>query len=435
MSPAPVPAAEARNVLVIGAGLVGLCSALWLQRLGHRVTIADRDPPLPGSSYRHACSYGNACTVASYAVIPVATPGIAWRVPGMLADPAGPLAIMWRYMPALAPWLRAFIASSTAQEVERIATILQGLLANAEAAYAPLHKDAGTEALIRREGALYLYKSDAEFNADQERFALYARHGIRFDMLDKSAIHDLEPNLAPIYHRGILFRDGHHFNSPKAVAMAFAAHFQARGGEFLSGEVLALNPTATGLRAELGHAAHEYDRAVVAGGAWSKDLARKVGDDILLDTERGYHVLYPDAGHLLNRPVCFAEQGFYMVPMADGLRAAGTVELGGLKLPMRKARTDAIRTSVARFVPQAGHGTDEWMGFRPSMPDSLPVIGRSPSEPRVIYAFGHGHIGLTLAGVTGRLIADLVCDRQPFIDLNPLRPVRFSPWGRPLASR
>jgi len=432
MVPERLPDDQTRTVVVIGAGLVGLTSALWLQKLGHRVTIIDRDPPLPGSSYRHACSYGNACTIAPYAVTPVAMPGIVWRVPGMLANPEGPLSIMWQYMPQLAPWLFGFIACSTKPQVERIANVLGTILRHAEAAYAPLHEAAGSGHLVRRNGCFYLFKSAAEFEADRPHIELCERHGTRMDMVSKDDIRDLEPNLAPVYHCGVWFRDAHHLFSPKEVAFAFARLFEAQGGRFVAGEVRGLTSTITGLMAELGHDRVEGERLVITAGAWSKSLARMVGDDVLLDTERGYHVLYPEAGDLINRPICYAEQGFYMVPMADGLRAAGTVELGGLKAPMRKARTDAIRKSVARFVPKAGHGTDEWMGFRPSMPDSLPVIGRSPVDPRVSYGFGHGHIGVTLAAVTGRLIGDLVSDRTPFIDLTPLRPNRFTAWGKPL---
>jgi glycine/D-amino acid oxidase-like deaminating enzyme len=163
------------------------------------------------------------------------------------------------------------------------------------------------------------------------------------------------------------------------------------------------------------------DHVVVASGAWSGALARQAGDRVLLDTERGYHVLYPGAGQLLGRPVCYPAHGFYMTPMADGLRAAGTVELGGLSAKADPRRTDMIRKGVALLLPGAGEATSEWLGFRPSMPDSLPVIGNSPASPRITYAFGHGHLGVTLAGISGRLVADLVSGRQVAINLSPLR--------------
>ncbi|MGF7159422.1 D-amino-acid dehydrogenase [Rhodoligotrophos appendicifer] len=432
----PVAADSVREVAVVGAGLVGLCSALWLQRLGHSVTLIDSEPPLPGSSYENATSFGNACTVAPHAVIPVATPGIGRRVPAMLANPEGPLAIMWPYLPRLAPWLRGFLASSTPDEMERIGGILRGLLDLADAGYQPLYEDARVNHLLRHAGCLYLFKTEAEHAAAREDTIFRERHGVRMDHLDSNAIRDLEPNLAPLYHRGLLFRDAYTFDTPKAVAFAFAQAFLGHGGTIVAGRVRALSPTPQGIRIALeGADDHLAERAVIAAGSWSRPLAKSIGDDVLLDTERGYHVLFPEGGNLLNRPVCYAEHGFYMTPTSEGLRAAGTVELGGLTAPARTVRTRAIRKAVAKLVPRAGEGTREWLGFRPSMPDSLPVIGQSPSDLRVIYAFGHGHIGLTLAGITGRLVADLLSGRPTPIDMGPLRPVRFGAFGRPLPGR
>jgi D-amino-acid dehydrogenase len=175
---APLPETERRHVLVIGAGLVGLASALWLQKAGHRITVIDRQPPLAGASYEQACSYGNACTIAPHSVVPVATPGIAWRVPGMLANPLGPLAIVWRYLPHLAPWLRAFVASSRKDEVERIAAVLSGLLIQADAGWQPLVHEAGAKALERRHGCLYLYKTEAQFQAAEPEMLLRERHDV-----------------------------------------------------------------------------------------------------------------------------------------------------------------------------------------------------------------------------------------------------------------
>ncbi|MEK1931166.1 MAG: FAD-dependent oxidoreductase [Pararhizobium sp.] len=425
----PLPETERRHVLVIGAGLVGLGSALWLQKAGHHVTIIDRGPPLGDAPYEQACSYGNACTVAPHSVVPVATPGIAWRVPGMLLNPLGPLAIVWRYLPYLAPWLRAFLASSGKAEVERIATVLSDLLAQADAAWRPLVDEAGAQPLERRHGCLYLYKSEAQFQAAESDMRFRERHGIALDRLGASAISDLEPNLAPLYHRGVLFRDAYTFSSPRLLAFALAKAIVKRGGTFVAGDARGLEATEAGVRVRVAGAVVTADHVVVAGGAWSRTLARQIGDEILLDTERGYHVLFPSAGTLLTRPVCYPEHGFYMTPMADGLRAAGTVELGGLSAPPNPGRTAMIRKGVQTLLPGAGEGTREWLGFRPSMPDSLPVIGNSLATSKVTYAFGHGHLGLTLAGITGRLVANLVSKQRPSIDLTPLRPERFSRLG------
>ena len=424
-----LPETERRHVLVVGAGLVGLCSALWLQRCGHRVTLIDREPPLDGARWRQACSYGNACTMALHGVVPVATPGVLWRVPGLLRDPLSPLAVVWRYLPHLAPWLRGFLASSGKAEMERIAGVLAGLLQSAATSWRPLIDEAGAQHLERRAGCLYLYRTKAEFEAAERDNQLRERHGVRLDRLDAKTIRDLEPNLAPLYHRGVLFRDASTIDSPKALAFALADAIRKRGGTLVRGEAKGLAPTHAGVTLTADGREHHGDHMVIASGAWSRKLAEQVGDHILLDTERGYHVLFPSAGKLLHRPVCYAGQGFYMTPMADGLRAAGTVELGGLDAPANPARTRVIRSLVAKLLPGAGEASDDWLGFRPSMPDSLPVIGAAPSCPRVTYAFGHGHLGLTLAGVTGRAVAELVSGRPTSVSLDALRPDRFNRWG------
>ncbi|EJC83019.1 glycine/D-amino acid oxidase, deaminating [Rhizobium leguminosarum bv. trifolii WSM2297] len=421
----PLLDAERRHVAVVGAGLVGLCSALWLQRTGHRVTIIDPAPPLGDASYRQACSYGNACTFAPHGVVPIATPGVIWRVPGMLLNPLGPLAIVWRYLPQLTPWLRAFLASSTKAEVERIAATLAVLLSHADAAWQPLVTQAGAERLKRHDGCLYLYKTQAQFRAADAENELRERHGVAMDQLDQADIRSIEPNLAPLYHKGVLFRDAYVFSSPRQLAFALAQTLVTGGGEIVRGEVSAIEPRDDGIGLRIADKQILADHVVVAAGAHSRKLTTSVGDRVLLDTERGYHVLFPQAGNLLSRPVCYPEHGFYMVPMSDGLRAAGTVELGGLAAPLNPRRIAMIREGVKKLLPGAGEGSNEWLGFRPSMPDSLPVIGNSRRSPRLTYAFGHGHLGLTLSALTGYLVSELVAGRTPAIDLTPLRPDRF----------
>jgi glycine/D-amino acid oxidase-like deaminating enzyme len=422
---APLPISERKHVAIIGAGFIGLCAALWLQRLGHRITIIDREPPLDDASYRQACSYGNACTVAPHGVVPVATPGIVRHVPRMLLNPMGPLAIVWRYLPQLTPWLRAFLASSSKAEVDRISSVLASLLEHADAAWRPLLVQAGAEGLRRDNGCLYLYKTDVQYRTAEFGNSLRERHGVGMDRLGKADIRNLEPNLAPLYERGVLFRDAYAFSSPKQLAFALAREIIAQGGQFKRAEVQHIEERGDGVILHLPGERLAADHCLVAAGAHSGKFTRLLGDRVLLDTERGYHVLFPQAGSLLSRPVCYPDHGFYMVPMADGLRAAGTVELGGLSAPMNPKRTVMIRRGVAQLLPDAGEATEEWMGFRPSMPDSLPVIGRSPKSNRVTYAFGHGHLGLTLGAVTGYLVAQLTAGVSPLVDIVPLHVNRF----------
>lgn len=425
IAPAPVPASELKQVVVIGAGIVGLCSALWLLRIGHRVTIIDRMPPAPGQDFGSACSYVNATTIALHGCVPVATPGIAWRVPGLLLDPQGPLAICWQYLPRLMPWLVHFLRASTTGEVERIAGVLSQLLLLADACYAPLLEEAGATGLLRRNGCLYLYKTPQKFKAAQAEFDLRQRHQVSMDVLNEAQIRALEPRLAPLYYRGVLFKDAYTIDGPHQLVLQLAAAIRARGGEFVQGEAEHLIPGAGGVEVAVGEKRYRADRVVVAGGAWSKKLARQLGDKVLLDTERGYNVFFGEAKDVLSRPVCYPEHGFYMVPVMGGLRAAGTVELGGTQRPPNMARAARIASVAKSLLPELRAPSTQGMGYRPSMPDSMPVIGTSPSDARVIHAFGHGHLGLTMGAVTGCLVADLVSGHAPLIDVSPLRPDRF----------
>lgn len=417
--------AQRNSVIIVGAGMVGLCTALWLQRAGHRVIVIDRRPPGHNKPYDHAASYGNACTIAVQACLPVATPGIAKQVPGMLLDPEGFLTINWRYLPRLFPWLISFLRASRTTEVERIAVILAQLLSRATEGYMPLIEEARLSDLLRYGGCLYLYKTEEKYRAGQEHMELRRRLGVAMEDIDAAGVRELEPNLAPLYRRGVLYKDAYMFDSPHRVAIGLADAIRARGGRFVEGEGDNVHIRPDGIEIRGGDEKLTADYIVVAGGAWSKKITKQVGDRVPLETERGYHVMFPEAAGLLNRPVCYAEHGFYMTPLSDGLRCAGTVELAGLDAPPNPVRTRAIVQSARKLVPQLGSAGKEWLGFRPSLPDSLPVIGPSPRSPRVIYAFGHGHIGLTLAGITGKLVSELVSGQAPSVDLAPLRANRF----------
>jgi len=421
----PVPAISRQHIIVIGAGVVGLSCALWLQRAGHRVSVCDPQPPLPGVSYESSCSFGNACTVAYASCIPVATPGIVRGVPHMLLSRTSPLSIFWRDLPQLAPWLLSFLRSSRPGELRRIVAVLGRLLRLADAGHAPLIADARLEHLVRRGGCMYLYSTEDKFKAARQDIALREEQGVRLQVLDARAVREREPGLAPRYAKGVVFQDVYSLDTPHRYMLGLARLFQDRGGVFIQASAQDIVRQDGALFISTAGGPHEADTVVVSAGAWSRRLARGLGDRVRLDAERGYHVMFPGSQSLLSAPACYPEYGFYMTPLSEGLRAAGTVELGGLGQPMRPVRTQAIERVARQLLPGLGERGGEWLGFRPSMPDSLPVIGRSPRDPRVVYAFGHGHIGLTLGGITGRLVADLVGGRQPVLDLHPFRPDRF----------
>lgn len=421
-----VPAQTPRHVAVVGAGVVGLSAAVWLQRAGHAVTLFDKNDPLDSQGWRRASSFGNSCTFAAGSCLPVAMPGILRSVPRMLADPDGPLALRWGDLPRLLPWLAAFLRSSSVAEVERIVAELGRLIRAAGPAQESLLEEAGAGHLARRNGCLHVFKSQASFDAARRGIELRSREGVAMTILSHDDLREREPNLAPSsYHNGLLFEDGWHLDTPYDYALALAGLFRRRGGTFRAAEIAALSPREAGVALAGDPDAQLFDSVVVAAGAWSRRLARSVGVNVLLDVERGYHVLFPEDGGLLTTPTCYPEHGFYMTPTGEGMRVAGTVELGGLDKPPRPNRTATIERVARTLLPALGRRDGDWMGFRPSMPDSLPAIGASPHDGRVIHAYGHGHIGLTLAAVTGRLVAELVSGQRPSLDLSALRPDRF----------
>lgn len=413
------------HVLIVGSGAVGLSCALWLLKTGHRVTVFDPNPPLEGIDYRSACSFGNACSIAYGAVTPVAMPGILKDVPSMLANPLAHLSIQWRNFPELIPWLLQFIRSSKSDRVLEIVNELAELLRLAEAGIAPLLQESSSRNLIRNRECLYLYKSEEKYLQAQYGLQLRASQGVRMETLDAAQIYEREPHLTPVYHKGVLFLDAYSLESPHVYMKNLAKCILQRGGQFVRQHVdeIVLGDNHVQLSGH-GVLSERADQVVVAAGAWSKKILHPK-DQVLLNTERGYHVMFPDSGKLLTTPTCYPEHGFYITPMMDGIRAAGTVDLGGLGAAPNLKRIEVIEKATRQLVQGLGPTGDTWLGHRPSMPDSLPVIGQSPHNKRIIYAFGHGHLGLTLAGITGRLVAEIAGGHTLSKNINALRPQRF----------
>lgn len=414
-----------QHVLVIGSGAIGLSCALWLLMSGHRVTVFDPHPPLDDIDYRGACSFGNACSIAYGAVTPVAMPGILKDVPSMLSNPLAHLSIQWRNFPELIPWLLQFIRSSKSERVLEIVNELTELLRLAEAGISPLLQESGSQNLIRNRECLYLYHSEEKFQKAQYGLQLRANQGVRMETLDAAQIHEREPHLAPVYHKGVLFLDAYSLESPYVYMKNLANCILQRGGKFVHQHIDEIVMGNDHVQLSGGGVISEQaDQVVVAAGAWSKKLLHP-HDQVLLNTERGYHVMFPDAEKLLTTPTCYPEHGFYMTPMMDGIRAAGTVELGGLGRAPNPKRIEVIEKATRQLILGLGPSGDTWLGHRPSMPDSLPVIGHSAHNKRIIYAFGHGHLGLTLAGITGRLVAEIAGGHALSKNINALRPHRF----------
>ncbi len=410
-----------RRVAVIGAGIVGVCSALCLQRDGFQVSLIEREGPGAGASF------GNGAVIGEEAVVPVATPGILGKVPGLLFDPLGPLALRWSYLPRLAPWLLRFVAASRRDRVEEISIALKALLEGTFEAFDRLLALADARDLLRRTGWLAVYETERGLADTQPLLDLQRRRGVRFDVLEAEQLRQFEPALAPIFARGVYYPDvGYTVNSQRLVQV-LADAFQRLGGTLEIAEARGFEIGPAGPRAVVtDRGALPCEAVVVAAGAWSKHLAAQLGSRPPLDTERGYHVQFPEPGVAPRLPVFSTERAFVASPLEVGLRVAGTVELGGLEAAPNWDRAEVLLGHAKRWFPglKTG-GMTRWMGFRPSMPDSLPVIGRSPRFSNVIFAFGHGHCGMMMSARTGEIVAALLADRDPGLDMSPYRVERF----------
>jgi D-amino-acid dehydrogenase len=407
------------QVAVIGAGFVGLSSAYWLIKDGHQVTLYDPAGAAGGASF------GNAGTFANYACIPVNNPTVFRDLPHYLLSGSSPLRLRWGYLPQLMPWLLGFLRSSTTARYTHSATALASLLGRAQEGYTDMVAEAGLAGFIRERECLYLYSSMAAFEASQPTLELRRSLGVKSRILNKPEIRALEPALQPLFERGALFEGSWHLSDPSAFLVALQSWLLAKGMQMRATSVLSIQPQSEGVVLGTPEGSAQHDYVALCAGAHSKPLAAQCGDDVPLEAERGYHLMYPGTSHLISRPVGWAERGFYMTPMAQGIRVAGTVELAGLGPVKHQGLMDLLHFSSQKALPQLGQPTAPWLGFRPTLPDGLPVLGRSRASKRVVYAFGHQHIGLTLGGLSGMLVADQVADRASVVDLKPFAATRF----------
>lgn len=406
------------EIAIIGAGVVGLAIAERLSAEGRQVLLIDPNPPGSGASY------GNAGTIADYAVLPVGTPGVLKNLPALLFDRNSPLAIRRAALPTLAPWLARFALQSLPGAARRNAAAIAGLLADACPLWQDLAARIGGQAVLQPKGALYLYESKSAFRDAKADMAHRRSLGIAVDLITPDELSQLEPALPPIEGGAAYFTNAVFMSDPGQMVGLLASHVAAQT-QLLPGRVDRLERRDGG--ATLGGEGFTVKarRVVIAAGAHSRDLTRQAGDRIPLDTERGYHVEWDMEVPKLSRPCCPTSRGFYLCPMSGRLRVAGTVELGGLKLPPSPHRVERLIEGAGAIFPDLGPPSRDWMGFRPSLPDSVPVIGPSRGGGEVIHAFGHGHIGLTLAPITARLVADLVAGRRPERDIGATRADRW----------
>ena len=410
-----------KRITIIGAGIVGVATACYLRRDGHDVTIVDMRPP---GEY---CSFGNAGILSPGSCVPLATPGVQWKVPGYLADPMGPLTIRWGYLPKALPWLLRFLAASTPRRVEQIADALRPLLKQTFDAYEPLVKHAGVSDLIRHTGYVVTYEKRAAYAGDAIAWKLRRDRGVIVEELDDAGVKKLVPQLRGHYEVGLYLPEQGFVANPERLTKALAAQLQRDGGIVLQREVRDIEVGADGPRALITNNGRiPVETLVVCAGSHSKELTAKLGDRVPLEAERGYHVTYSDPRLTLPMPVFMPEHKFFITPMEMGLRIAGQSEFAGIHAEPNYARSDILAKHMHRVFPEISTAdATKWMGRRPSMPDSLPVIGRSTNFANAYYAFGHGHVGLCTGAPTGRIVADLIAGRPPSVDVTPYRPDRF----------
>ena len=420
----PSEAGGPPHVVIIGAGIIGACCAAYLQRQGARITLIDRQSP----GGEGAASFGNAGSLSPAGVVPTPAPGMLRKAPGWLLDKDGPLTIRWSYLPRLLPWLIRFIkAGADAGHQRRASAALAALHAPTFDFHSQLAKDAGVAELVAPVEYLHVYGSEENY-ADAERdWSIRREHGVDFEILDRGALNEAEPDLAPHYVKGVRIKGQGRTLDPGRLVRAYVENVIAHGGEFRLAEVTDLEVSAgrvSAVRTDAG--AIRGDAFVLSAGAFSRKLTDRLGLRLPLDTERGYHVTCPNPGITVLHTVMEADCKFVANPMAMGVRFAGMVEMAGVDAPANPRRTEILGRLAKRMYPKLDlEGATQWMGRRPSIPDGLPVIGPSPRHENLWLAFGHGHTGMVAGPMTGRIIAGMIAGQMPNIDVTPYRADRF----------
>ena len=415
---------KCKSVGIIGSGIQGVCIGLQLIKKGVPVTIFDRSDPL--SSEFQSASYGNAGHFSPYAVLQFNRTDILYDVPKMLFSSYGPLALKWNYVTKMIPWFLHYLKNCNKKSMLHTAKYMHQILSLSNDAYEEIFKEIDTTNLIEKKGIIYVWTKQ---NLKSRELEIKVRNdlGIEQKLLTQEEILELEPNLKPVFDAGVLYEGAMHARDPHGILKEIFKLFLNKGGKFIQENITSLkqiNENQTIIKSE--NKEYTFEKTVIASGAFSKNLTDQLGENIPLDTERGYHVHFKDMEHLISRPVIFLDKAIGMTPMNQGLRAVGTVELGGLKNPSSKKRIDYLIRSAKELLPQLQNHEDEWLGFRPTLPDFLPIIGPSLKNKNIIYAFGHHHLGWTLGAITGKIISGIVAEEKTNLDLSPYSSKRFN---------
>ena len=409
-----------KSVGIVGAGIQGICTGLQLLKKNIPVTIFDKNDPAK------MASYGNAGHFSPYAVLQFNRPDILVNIPQMLFSSYGPLALKWNYIPKMIPWMWKFVKNCNTKSMLHTAKYMHQILDLSLDAYDDAFKEIDTTGLVEKKGIIYAWSNE---NLKSRNLEIKVREdlGVKQTLISRREISDLEPNLQPIFDAGVLFDYAWHARDPYAISKKLFDLYIKKGGKFIKENVTYINQTnsnETLIKTELRE--YAFEKIVIACGAFSKKLTDQLGENIPLDTERGYHVHFKGMDHLLSRAVINLDRGFGLTPMNQGMRAVGTVELGGLNNPPSKKRIDYIVRCAKELLPQLDKHEDEWLGFRPTLPDFLPVLGPSQKNKNIIYAFGHHHLGWTLGAITGKIVSGIVAEEKTNLDLSPYNSSRFN---------
>jgi len=409
------------SIGVIGAGIQGVCISLSLIKKGFDVTLIDQDEP-----GRISASYGNAGHFSPYASVPMNRPDILADVPSMLLNSTGPLALKWNYVHKMIPWFLQYIKNCSKKKMMHTSKYMHQILDLALPAYDELFEDIDMSGLVENKGILYFW-TNKDLKSRELEIKIRDELGVKQQILTPHEIHDLEPHIKKIYHGGALYSNARHAKNPKKILLKLFEKFIKKGGIFKKQNVQTITFKSDDkpiIKTDLN--SYNFDKAVIACGAFSKKLTDQVDEKIPLETERGYHVHFKGYDHLLSRPAIFLNRGFGITPMEQGLRVVGTVEFGGLNNPPSKKRILNLVNNAKYIFPELKEHQDEWLGFRPTLPDFLPVLGPSKNYKNLFYSFGHHHLGWTLGAISGKIISGMIAEENTNLNLSAYSSQRFS---------
>lgn len=411
-----------RHVVVIGAGIVGVSTAIQLRRDGIDVTLVDRAGPAAGTSY------GNAGVLASCSMVPVTGPGLIGKAPKMLFDPMQPLFLKWSYLPKLAPWLVKYLGHANEADTRRIGSAVAGIVGDSLAEHQALAAGTGAEHYVVESDYTFAYDSREKFLADALAWDIRRNEGVKWTELEGPAFQDYDPVVPTKFGYGVVCGDHGRISDPGEYVKALAAHAEALGARFIKADIEDIaqeNGAVSGVRA--GGETIACDTLVIATGVWSGPLTKKLGLKVPLEAERGYHIELWEPSFYPKSPLMIASGKFVMTPMEGRVRLAGMVEFGGLEKGPSKAPFELLRKNIKSAFPTLTWKEEtEWMGHRPAPADSIPIIGEAPGVKGAFMGFGHHHIGLTGGPKTGRMLAQMIAGKTPNADMSVYAPARHA---------